>query len=179
MKKRFVIIICMSVIFATCWGCESGNSKVDQVLQNQAQGGDSQQTDASRQAEDCQQVHASGDVTGTEGIDVDLTKLSSTMVYSEVYNMMTVPEDYIGKKVKMEGQFAIYEDENAGKIYFACIISDATACCQQGIEFELKDDLKYPDDYPELGTDVVITGDFDTYSEGDKEYCILRNAIME
>ena len=85
MKKRFVIIICMSVIFATCWGCESGNSKVDQVLQNQAQGGDSQQieasrqaedsqqADASRQAEDSQQAHASGDVTGTEGIDVDLT----------------------------------------------------------------------------------------------------------
>ena len=73
MKKRFVIIICMSVIFATCWGCESGNSKVDQVLQNQAQGGDSQQIDASRQSEDSQQAHASGDVTGTEGIDVDLT----------------------------------------------------------------------------------------------------------
>ena len=92
MKKRFVIIICMSVIFATCWGCESGNSKVDQVLQNQAQGGDSQQidasrqaedsqlADASRQAEDSQQAHASGDVTGTEGIDVDLISLITSVL---------------------------------------------------------------------------------------------------
>lgn len=186
MKKRFVIILCMSVILITCWGCGSGNSKVDQTLKNQAKQSDdseesdtSEESDASQQSDVSEQSADGGDATGTEGIDVDLTRLSSTMVYSEVYNMMTVPEDYIGKKVRMEGQFAIYEDENTGKIYFACIISDATACCQQGIEFELKEDLKYPDDYPELGTDVVITGDFDTYSEGDSQYCILRNAIME
>ena len=29
--------------------------------------------------------------------------LSSTMVYSEVYNMMVDPESYIGKTVKMDG----------------------------------------------------------------------------
>ena len=37
-------------------------------------------------------------------IDVDLTKLSSSMVYSEVYNMMNEPEPYEGKMVKMQGQ---------------------------------------------------------------------------
>ena len=31
-------------------------------------------------------------------VDVDLTELSSTMVYSEVYAMMTEPENYIGKQ---------------------------------------------------------------------------------
>ena len=41
-----------------------------------------------------------------EGIDVDLTALSSTMVYAEVYNMITAPEQYRGKVVKMEGLFA-------------------------------------------------------------------------
>jgi hypothetical protein len=34
-------------------------------------------------------------------LDVDLTTLTSTMVYSEVYNMVTTPEDYEGKIVKM------------------------------------------------------------------------------
>ena len=42
---------------------------------------------------------------GTDGVDVDLTRLSSTMVYSEVYNMMNAPGDYIGKTIKMTGQF--------------------------------------------------------------------------
>ena len=33
----------------------------------------------------------------TSKCDVDLTLLSSTMVYSEVYNMMVDPDSYIGK----------------------------------------------------------------------------------
>ena len=28
--------------------------------------------------------------------------------------------------------------------FYACIISDATACCAEGMEFVLKDDLAYP-----------------------------------
>ena len=35
---------------------------------------------------------------------------NSTMVYSEVYNMMYTPGDYIGKTIKMTGQFVYYEN---------------------------------------------------------------------
>ena len=37
----------------------------------------------------------------SESIDVDLTQLSSTMVYSEVYAMVYEPDQYLGKTVKM------------------------------------------------------------------------------
>ena len=109
-------------------------------------------------------------------IDIDLTALSSTMVYSEVYYMMMTPEDYIGKSVKMDGIFSVYHDEAADKYYFACIIQDATACCAQGIEFELQGDYKYPDDYPDEGTEICVSGIFDTYVDGAYTYCTLRNA---
>ena len=115
-------------------------------------------------------------VVNTSDVDVDLTALSSTMVYSEVYNMMTAPDGYLGKTVKMEGQLAMYHDDATGKNYFACIISDATACCSQGIEFELTDEYTYPDDYPEVGEEICVTGTFDTYVEGEYQYCTLRNA---
>ena len=117
---------------------------------------------------------------GTDGqaVDVDLTALSSTMVYSEVYNMMTTPDDYLGKKIKMKGAFSYFKDENTGNEYFTCIIQDATACCAQGIEFVLDGDHKYPDDYPELLTEVTIEGVFDTYMEGQYRYCTLRNAKL-
>lgn len=115
-------------------------------------------------------------VENTEGIDVDLTQLSSTMVYAEVYNMMVSPENYIGKTVKMSGAFSAYHDEATDNYYFACIIMDATACCSQGIEFALADDLTYPDDYPELGADICVIGVYDTYKEGGYTYCILRDA---
>lgn len=112
-----------------------------------------------------------------EGVDVDLTVLSSTMVYSEVYNMMTKPSDYIGKTVKMAGPLASYHDEASGKWYYACIIQDATACCSQGIEFELAG-KKAPDGYPADGSDICVIGVFDTYKEGENTYCTLRNAQM-
>ncbi|MCR5476584.1 MAG: hypothetical protein K6E92_03035 [Lachnospiraceae bacterium] len=107
-----------------------------------------------------------------EEVDVDLTVLSSTMVYSEVYNMMVTPEDYLGKIVKMEGMAASFYDEVTGNTYYACIISDATACCSQGIEFVLAEGY----DYPEDGEDVCVSGVFDLYTEGEYTYCTLRGA---
>ena len=125
------------------------------------------------------------DSAAATGIDVDLTALSSTMVYSEVYNMMVSPESYVGKAVKMRGQFALYQavDENGNlipdQIYFACVIADATACCSQGLEFILAGEHSYPDDYPELGTEITVVGTFQTYEENGYMYCHLVGAKME
>lgn len=114
----------------------------------------------------------------TDTVDVDLTQLSSTMVYSEVYAMATEPEQYIGKTVKMEGLFATQE-YNGARLY-ACIVQDATACCAQGLEFELAEELVYPDDYPETGAEITVVGTFDFYKEevdGNYYiYLVLRNA---
>ena len=108
--------------------------------------------------------------------DVDLTVMNSTMVYAEVSNMMNNPEDYIGKTVKMKGSFSIYQTEERN--YYACLIADATACCSQGIEFVLKEQKKYPEEYPELGAEITVVGKFETYFEGDTRYCQLANADM-
>jgi hypothetical protein len=113
-----------------------------------------------------------------EGIDIDLTNASATVVYSEVYDMMYFPENYVGKTIKMDGLFTYYYDEAMDKYYFACIIMDATACCSQGIEFELTDDYVYPDDYPEDGGDICVVGTFDTYEENGFTYCVLRDARL-
>ena len=112
------------------------------------------------------------DLSATEGIDVDLTLLSSTMVYSEVYNMMYLPENYVGKVIKMEGIYYIAHDDSTGADYRCCIIQDATACCAQGIEF-VPDN---PDACPEEGDIVTVVGTFDTYMEGQNLYCTLRDA---
>ena len=108
----------------------------------------------------------------TEGIDIDLTTLSSTMVYSEVYNVMYLPENYVGKTVKMEGTYSFMHDDVSGMDYYACIIQDATACCAQGIEFIPNN----PEACPEEGGTVTVVGVFDTYMEGDLLFCTLRGA---
>lgn len=112
-----------------------------------------------------------------QSIDVDLTQMSSTMIYSEVQNMMLKPADYVGKTVRMQGAFSVSEiGENR---YFACIIKDATACCAQGIEFQWSGDHSYPADYPKDGSDITVTGEFTTYNEGQQQYCQLKNAELK
>ena len=111
-----------------------------------------------------------------EGIDVDLASMSGTIVYSEVFNMMTYPADYEGKTIRMRGEFVRFDDESTGHTYFACIIQDATACCAQGIEFDTGDRYKFPDDFPAEGDQITVKGVFSTYMEGDTMYCTLKDS---
>lgn len=116
-----------------------------------------------------------------ESAFVDLTALSSTMVYAEVFAMMSSPEDYVGKTVKMQGIFSkgqLYAagSLNDGGTVFACVIQDATACCAQGIPFELAGDHTYPQDYPELGDTITVVGTFEIHQQEGMQFCRLRDA---
>lgn len=118
-----------------------------------------------------------------ESTFVDLTALSSTMVYAEVFAMMSSPEDYVGKTVKMQGIFSkgqLYAagSLNDGGTVFACVIQDATACCAQGIPFELAGDHTYPQDYPELGDTITVVGTFEIHEQEGMQFCRLRDAEL-
>ena len=118
-----------------------------------------------------------------ESTFVDLTALSSTMVYAEVFAMMSSPEDYVGKTVKMQGIFSKGQLYTAGSLndggtVFACIVQDATACCAQGIPFELAGDHTYPQDYPELGDTITVVGTFEIHEQEGMEFCRLRDAEL-
>ena len=126
---------------------------------------------------DIQKSEDNGSDSDTE-YDVDLTELNSTMIYAQVADMVNNGDNYLGKSVKAKGTFGYYK-ETDGREFFAVLISDATACCSQGIEFVLDGDHKYPEDYPELGTGITVTGEFNYYREGNATYCQLLHADME
>ena len=174
MKKLFcILIVVLSILSLAACGSEKdkGTAATDKQTSNSSVS-QSQPTEKESESKST----TSKPEQSADGIDVDLTKLSSTMVYSEVYNMMVSPESYIGKTVKMNGAFAYYEDPETKKQYFACIIADATACCSQGIEFILTGEHTYPNDYPELNSEITVTGTFETYEENGYNYCRLVNA---
>lgn len=103
--------------------------------------------------------------------DVDLTKMSATMVYAEVYNIMTEPDAYLGKKIRARGPFDALDWEETNLTYYYVIISDATACCQTGIEFIWDDNTHaYPEDYPAKESIIEIVGTFSSYEELGKTY---------
>ena len=72
----------------------------------------------------------------------------------------------------MNGQFAVYENPNTGAVYTACISMDATACCSQGLEFVLAGKKTYPNDYPEFGSEITVTGTFQLYDENGRPIAI-------
>lgn len=114
----------------------------------------------------------------SDGIDFDLTNLNANMIYSQLYDMMTKPDEYEGKKIKLSGTFYTYEDPATSKLYFSCFVADAAACCQQGLEFELTDDYQYPSDYPDENAPITVSGIFETYKEGENLYCHLKDAVF-
>ena len=108
--------------------------------------------------------------------DYDLSKMSSTMIYSTVYSMLTAPDDYVGKTVRVTGNFNVYHDDTTKKDYYAVLISDATACCQQGMEFDMGSGYS---DYPPENALITVTGTFETYMEGKAKYCQLAKATLK
>ena len=186
------VIIMMMVVMLT--GCGNTDSKAPQVIQNQMQEADNKKSksESTKETEEDKSSEISEKLptevvtdNNTEGrttdgnVDVDLTKLSSTMVYSEVYNMMYTPENYIGKTVKMSGMFVAYTNQDQSQFYPAVIIADATACCSQGLEFVLEGNPSYPEGYPEMETEITVVGTFETYEEDGNTYCRLKNAKIE
>ncbi len=109
-------------------------------------------------------------------VDVDLTTLNKIMMYGKINDMVFNADDYVGKTVKMTGNFDVYYDEKSNTHYFSCQVPDPSACCVQGIEFVHKDNLVYPDDYPEIGNKITIMGDYSIIDAGQYEYISITNA---
>ena len=113
-----------------------------------------------------------------DGIDYDLTTMGSDMIYATVYLMMTDPDQFEGKMIKMKGQYLSAYYEPRKEYYNYCFISDAAGCCSQGIEFATKDKLKQRNLRPEDNTDIEVVGKFETYMEDGKMYCHLKDSKM-
>lgn len=184
MKQLFCLLlaVCMMLSLCAC-GKDSGKDAGNDVSSSNEKS--SAQTDSIPTPNE-QEVPGKSEPSHPSAgkVDVDLTALSSTMVYSEVYNMLyNDPAHYFGKTVKAKGTFSIYQLVTDGvlqpdPVSYACIISDAAACCAEGMEFVLKDDLAYPDDYPELGAEITVIGEFQSYEENGMTWYHLVNARL-
>ena len=118
----------------------------------------------------------------SEGVDVDLTLMGKDLIYATVYQMMSKPEEYEGKTIRIEGKYYASYYPITDKYYNYCLIADALACCSQGLEFELGGGAVYPDDYPADQSEVIVTGVFEIYTEEAGQtfyYCRLKDAKYE
>ena len=112
-------------------------------------------------------------------VDLDLTKMSATMIYSTIFDMLVMPEDYVEKIIKLSGWFETYTNPQTGEMYYAVVVPDATACCQQGLEFVWKGNHAYPDDFPKPGQNITVTGIYKMIENDGVTYTYLEANSVE
>ena len=121
----------------------------------------------------CAQTTGKKAETESDAVDIDLTTLGGTMVYATVENMMNKPDEYMGKSVRAEGIYYAEYCEETDMYYHFVVIVDATACCQQGLEFLRNGEYVYPDDYPENEAMIEVVGVYGQYEELGETYYYL------
>ena len=176
--RKLICLLCAAALILLACACggnggnraKQNNTKTVADVLNEAQNSSRTQTSSKNDTS-----NVDTDIFD-EKPDIDLTKMNATMVYSEVNNMMTDPDSYEGKIIEMKGSFNVFKTETQN--YYACLIADATACCSQGIEFVLKNERKYPEEYPTIGQEITVIGEFETYFEGETKYCHLKDALI-
>ncbi len=109
-------------------------------------------------------------------VDIDLTKMSSTMIYSTVFNIVTKPADFVGKTMRMRGEYTTYHIsiDDPTQIIHACLVRDAAGCCSQGLEFVLNDG-----NYPSKATEITVVGTIAVQKIFGKYVCYMKNAVLE
>lgn len=179
--KRFLkglLLLCAAAVLTACGAKPEAASSVVTVLPEAASSTvavDSapEQSVQLPESETVDGTNASGIYAGMVA-DIDLTLFSDTVVNAEVYNMLVIPENYTDKIVRMTGEYQQYIDEQTGELYHSCVIYDALACCQQGVEFVLTDG-----DYPEEGTPITVVGRYETYTTPYYDYFHLVDGMRE
>ena len=193
MKKILACIICLTLAFGVtaCGKASDKDSNGDTKIISDAK--NKQENSKSDTKKEVSKKEVAGDAgkgksskskskTKSNKIDVDLNNLNANVVYSQVYLMMTEPDKFIGKRIRMSGQFNVYaaQEGNPSGVteYYAIIIADAQACCQQGIEFVWPGHT-YPEGFPEVKSNASVTGIFEVYDENGKKYCRLVADTVE
>lgn len=193
MKKILACIICLTLAFGVtaCGKASDKDSNGDTKIISDAK--NKQENSKSDTKKEVSKKEVAGDAgkgksskskskTNSNKIDVDLNNLNANVVYSQVFLMMTEPDKFIGKRIRMSGQFNVYaaQEVNPSGVteYYAIIIADAQACCQQGIEFVWPGHT-YPDGFPEVKSNASVTGIFEVYEENGKKYCRLVADTVE
>ena len=176
MKKALFIMLCVAALALT--GC--GQKETPDTTANAVTTAAPTQTVQAVQIESPTAAPVFSEATEAlaseaSAMEIDLTSMSSTMVYSYVFNMVNAPDDFIGQRFKIRGTYDEQYWDQTNLTYHYIVIADATACCAQGLEFVLTDPNAA---YPQLGEEFEISGIFGTYEEDGLNYIRIDADII-
>ncbi len=152
--KRFFYFLSCALILLCVFGCKKNDSKKTETSQ----------TDSADAAIQSGNPYLT-DYGTSDGIDIDMSGMNYNLVNAMNFDMAMEPENFYGKVIKMRGQFFSGVEPETNLRFYYCILYDATACCQAGIDFQMSGNKIYPDDFPPEGTNIEIVGTFKDFSD--------------
>lgn len=100
----------------------------------------------------------------------DLSRMSATVAYAQLYNIFLEQEKYVGQTMRLRGQYVPMRDDTGAAKYHFIMVYDNAACCQLGLEFLWNDPKAYPNEY----SLIELTGVFDICNDNGEKFCLLR-----
>lgn len=97
--------------------------------------------------------------------DIDFTKLSQVVSFSQMNNMFYMYPDYLGQSVKIKGTYYADFIQELNMTYHYILLVDDTNCCQGIMEFRLPTGATYPVQGEELMIVGYYTLDIDETGE--------------
>ncbi len=114
-------------------------------------------------------------VMAEQTIDMDLSTCNRGITYVQMIQVCRSPEDYDGQLFRVKGKFNYSQTNDLARIIF----SDNTGCCEIALVFQSAQPLRFPDDYPPLWGDIMITARL-TVDRTDSELpCHFTDAVIE
>lgn len=115
-----------------------------------------------------------GTVKAEQPIDIDLSVCNRGMTYAQMIQVCRTPEEYNGKLFRLKGKFNYSQTQELARIIF----SDNTGCCEIAMVFIPAQPLIYPDDYPQLYSDIMITARLAAGQEDPDMPCCFTDAVL-
>jgi len=102
----------------------------------------------------------------------DVVEIKEKMFIAQTNDVYFNPEDYLGKTIRYEGIFDIYEEDVTGEIFYA-VIRYGPGCC--GIDGDAGFEVKWDSEYPNQNDWVEAIGVLEEYEDNGFNY--LRLAL--
>ncbi len=120
---------------------------------------------------------------GCEKVDFDFTRMNPTVRMTHVYRLASSPTEFSGKTFRISGMFLTRVDEEDGKRYFGCLMSDpgGCSCCAPGgvLEFIPRECYVWPTNFPPSESRVTVTGRLKMFDIGPQEQSLSIPRLVD
>lgn len=169
MIKKKILLILIFVLSISLYGCGQAKNNSNEKIVN----------DTVSQSEHPDFDKMKNEIKTKDEEIIDLRDLNGNIIYAQVFSLLSEPEKYEGKTIRVRGLYYGEPDPNGKDYYHFVFISDAAACCQQGLEFVRDGNFKVPEDYPSLEQNIEVSGIWGKYKDGENTFWRLNSAKMK